>query len=497
MQNINAFLHKPKTIAHFLWNKKGGHPMRNRKRRIEPFSFYDHSHISQHFEKMASKGWMIEELTNWGWSYKKIEPQSLHFTVTYYPKASEFDPEPSEEQKRFYDFCEHTGWKLACASAQMQIFYNEQEHPIPIETDPVVEVDIIHQACKKSFISSYVVLLLLSIINGAMFLFRMFDNPIGVLSSSINISTGICWAMLFVYCITELTNYYIWHKKATKAAEEGVFLETPNTSLLQKGLLIGVDILLLYRFVPFVFMADSLERTIFILCFLYMGALIYLVNAIKKFLKRKKASAGTNRTITFLSSFVLSFTMIGAITFFTIYGLNHGLFSKDNETYEHNGATFTIHKDELPLTVEDIFGVDYDGYNKERRANESFLLAEFDIRQHARFDAEEFDQMPTLDYKIVLVKVPFLYDWCKDDLYYSGDNTLDDTWPDDMKSIYKSENPTPWKANEVYRLYFFDGSPRNRYLLCYDTYLVDIQFDQELTEEQIAIVAEKLNQNIN
>lgn len=468
--------------------------MKNRKRRIEPFSFYDHSGISRHFEKMASEGWMIEELSNFGWYYKKIEPQELHFSVTYYPKASEFDPEPSEEQKRFYDFCEHTGWKLACYSAQMQIFYNEEEHPIPIETDPIVEVDIIHKACKKSFLPAYVVLLLCSILNGLLFISRVLGDPIGVLSNSVNLSTGICWTILFVYCATELINYFIWHKKAAKVAEEGVFLETPNTSLLQKGMLGLVFILLLYWIVTLVFMTSSLERTIFITCFLYMGALIYLVNAIKKFLKKKKASSGTNRTITIISSFILSFAMIGGIVFFTIYGLNHGLFSEDKETYEHNGVTFTLHNDELPLTIEDIFNVKYDGYIKERRANESLFLAEFVMRQHARFDAKEFDEMPTLEYTIVIVKIPFLYNWCKEDLYYRADDTLDDSWPDEMKDTYQSENPTLWKAKEVYRLYSSDGSPRNRYLLCYENYLVDIQFDQELTEEQIAIVVKKLAQ---
>ena len=468
--------------------------MRDRKRKIEPYSFYDHSGISRHFEQMASRGWMIEELSNFGWCYRRIEPQELHFSVTYYPKASEFDPKPSEEQKRFYDFCEHTGWKLACASAQMQIFYNEQEHPIPIETDPVVEVDIIHKACKKSFLSSYAVLLFLSVLNGGMFISRLLGDPISLLSSSTNLSTGICWAMLFVFCIAEFINYFTWHKKAVKAAEEGVFLETPNTSLLQKGLLIGVAALLLYWIVTLIFMSDSLERTVFISCFLYMGALLYLVNAIKKFLKKKNVSAGTNRTITFLSSFVLSFAMIGSITFFTLYGLNHGLFNGNEETYEHNGATFTLHNDELPLTVEDIFDIDFDGYIKERRANESLLLAELVMRQHARFDAEEFDEMPTLEYTIVIVKVPFLYDFCKKDLYYRGDDTLDNTWPDEMKDIYKSENPAAWKAKEAYRLHYSDGSPGNRYLLCYDDYLVDIRFDQELTNEQIAIAAEKLAQ---
>ena len=467
--------------------------MKDRKRRIEPFSFYDHSGISKHLEKMASEGWMIDEISNFGWIYKKIEPQSIHFTVTYYPKASEFDPEPSEEQKRFYDFCEHTGWKLACYSAQMQIFYNEQEHPIPIETDPVVEVDIIHKACKKSFFPAYAVLILCSILNGALFISRVLGDPIGVLSSSTNLSTGICWTMLFVYCITELISYFRWHKKAIKAADEGVFLETPNTIILQKGLLIGVSAILVYWIVTLVFMADLLERTIYVLSFLYMTALIYSGNAIKKFLKRRKTSAKTNRTITFISIFVLAFALMGGIVFLTLYGSNHGFFSKDEETYEHNGTTFTLHNDELPLTVEDICDINYNGYIKERRENESLFLAEFVMSQYARYDAENFDEIPTLNYRIVIVKVPFLYDWCKKDLYYRADDTLDDTWPDEMNDIYHSVNPKAWKAKEVYQLYDMSG-PRNRYLICYENYIVDIEFDYELTEEQIAIIVSKLAQ---
>lgn len=471
--------------------------MKDKKRRIESLSFYDHSGISKHLERMAQKGWLIEQITNWGWIYKKIEPQTLHFTVTYYPKASEFDPEPSEAQKRFYDFCEHTGWILACASAQMQIFYNEQKEPIPIETDPVVEVDIIHKACKKSFLPAYAVLLLLSILNGGLFISRVFGHPIDLLSSPTNLSTGICWAMLLVFCIAEFINYFSWHKKAVKAAEEGVFLDTPNTTLLQKGLLIGVSLLLIYWFVTLLFMNDRLQSILFVIMFLYMSTLIFIVNAIKNFLKKKKASAGTNRTVTVISSFVLSFAMMGGITFFTIFAISHGIFDQGKETYEHNGETFVLHNDELPLTVEDIFDVTYDNYIKERRANESLLLGKFVMRQYPRFDAVEFKEMPRLEYTIVEVKLPFLYDWCKKELYYDGDTTSDDSWPDDMKSIYQPQEAIPWKAKEVYRLYSSDGSPMHRFLLCYDNLLIDIRFDQELTSEQIAIVAEILAPSSN
>ena len=75
--------------------------MKNRKRRVELLSFYDHVGISRHLEKMAAKGWMLEKITNLGWVYRRIEPKQLHFTVSYYSKASEFDPEPTGIRKHF------------------------------------------------------------------------------------------------------------------------------------------------------------------------------------------------------------------------------------------------------------------------------------------------------------------------------------------------------------------------------------------------------------
>ena len=120
--------------------------MKNTKRRYEVYSFFDYTGIAAHLTKMAEKGWLIEKLSNFGWTYRRIEPKKITFFISYFPKASDFDPEPTEEQKMFLDFCRHTGWELAASSAQMQIFYNDQENPIPIETDPAIEVETIHRA---------------------------------------------------------------------------------------------------------------------------------------------------------------------------------------------------------------------------------------------------------------------------------------------------------------------------------------------------------------
>ena len=212
--------------------------MKNTKRRIEPLSFFDHTGISGHLEKMAAKGWMIEKIVNTGWVYRRIEPKKIHFTVSYFPKASEFDPEPSEEQKMFHDFCAHTGWQLACTSAQLQIFYNERENPIPIETDPGLELQAIHASAKKGFIPPYIALLAIALLNGAMWISNLLGDPIDLLSTPTKLFTGFAWLLLAILCIVELVCYFRWHSKAKVAAEHGEFLKVPSTSKFQKVVLI-------------------------------------------------------------------------------------------------------------------------------------------------------------------------------------------------------------------------------------------------------------------
>lgn len=463
--------------------------MKDIKRRFEAFSFFDYTGIAKHLSQMAEKGWLIEKVSNFGWTYRRIPPKKLEFFVSYYPKASEFDPEPTEEQKEFHDFCEHTGWVLAATAAQMQIFYNERKDPTPIETDPVLEVETIHSAAKKSYLPTYFLLLLLSILNGALFVSRLLGDLIGLLSSNTSLLAGVMWLMLFLQCVMELCGYFIWHAKAKKAAERGDFLETPNLSRKQKILLGVVLICFVYWLISVVLLGTSMMRTVGIIMLLYTAAVIVLVNGMKGLLKRKKAPRTVNRTVTFLFSFLLAFSMMGIITFGVLRALQNGLFDRGRETYEYNGTTFTVYMDELPLTVEDLLDVQYDGYIRERRSEESLLLGQFVIWQHPRLN--DFIEMPSLEYTITEIKLPFLYEFCKNSLLNERNDEVVDGQVV-FADHYDPIDASPWQANEAYQLYWSSGYI-DRYLLCYEKRIIEITFLWEPTSEQMAIVADKLS----
>ena len=133
--------------------------MRETKRQMSLYSFYDHTGIEKHLARMAERGWLLCGLGQFLWHYRRIEPRRITFSVCYFPKATIYDPYPSERQEEFYDLCAHAGWTLAGSSGQMQVFYHQGENPTPIDTDPALEVEAIHQSAKKTVLPANFLLL--------------------------------------------------------------------------------------------------------------------------------------------------------------------------------------------------------------------------------------------------------------------------------------------------------------------------------------------------
>jgi len=94
----------------------------------------------------------------------------------------------------------------------------------------------------------------------------------------------------------------------------------------------------------------------------YLPGVFLLTRGMIAFLKKRKVSTGVNRTVTLLSAFVGAFLLVGGITWGVLFGSTCGWFAGSEETYEYHGNIFTAPQDKLPLTVEDLLDVDYDGY---------------------------------------------------------------------------------------------------------------------------------------
>lgn len=455
--------------------------MKTRKRRMEYFSFYDHTSLEEHFAKMAKKGWLIESISNLYYTYRRIEPKDIHFCVSYYPRASDFDPEPSVDQQTFHDFCAHTGWQLACTWHQMQVFYNELKSPIPLDTDPVMEVDTLHRACKKNFLPSYYCLLALGLFMGGYVLTRIYFDPIGLLSSSSQLLTGVANLCMLLISLVELITYFTWYRKAKLAAEDGIFVDTPSTTGFQKSIVGILLIALVWWLVNLFSLRNRVLGWIAVAMLVAMFAVILTVNGIKQGLKKAKASRGLNKALTLAACFLLPSVLIYAIIYV-------GMVIQAHDLRQHVPFDDAV----IPLTVSDFLEVDEDDYIKTNRNNETFLVGQRVVDIFGDWQAEGGIELPDLRYKVTTVHVPFLYDWCAKQVFRDQDE-INNGVPEGHRDIYKETDAAPWSANAAYRLYQEEGWWQNNFLLCYDDRIIEIRFDWEPTPDDMSIVSQKLN----
>lgn len=466
--------------------------MREKKRRMETFSFYDRSGLERHLARMAEQGWLLEKIGQFCWTYRRVEPRTLTFSVCYFPKASQFDPGPSEEQETFYDFCQYTGWILAAASAQLQVFYNEREDPVPIETDPITELDAIHRTMKRSFLPSQLLLLGVGLINEGMAVHRLLKDPIDMLSSTIALLAMMCWVLMFLLIGVEVIGYLLWHRKAVLAAERGEFLESKSHRSLQNACLAVVTLGLAYYFVS-TFVSGNQQMIVIMvvmLCF-YGPGLFLLVNGIKGLLKRQKVSASVNRVVTFVGSVVLGVVLITFVTGGIMGASARGWLGGDQETYEYDGRTYTLDRAPLPLALDDLLDGNFDYYTRRRQDEQTFLLGQCTVNQWPIGPVELFPERIYLDYEIILVKAPFLYDLCREAKLHERDGWS--SYRDEGRYCYESADPAPWGAEEAYR-WIRGDVPSNQFLLFYPERIVEISldWDGEPAPEQMALVGERL-----
>ncbi len=449
--------------------------MRNRKRRMECFSFYDHTGIERHLTEMARKGWMIEKMGNQSWTYRRIEPRELHFTVTYFPKANDFAPAPSEKQQEFYELCAQTGWEFVCDWFQMQVFYNTAEEPVPVDTDPVFQVETIHRACKAGFLWGYTLLFVVGAI-GSYFLYSgLVGHTLHFLSRPTSMFVYPCTFLLLLLCGVDLAAYFSWHHKAVKLAKDGVFLDTPSTAEFQKLVaVLGLGSLLCFWAVNLFSGQSLLMALLSCLMFIAVFLTMRLTEVVKQALKRKNIEAGQNRFLTAGAAFLISAALMGCVIALGV------LFSGFTSMEE------AVDMEAPPLRVEELTETPYENYITLYSQDTSLLLHRLEVEQRPHFEDTASPDVPTMKYELYQVNLPALYD------HFARQMKRLALLAAGKGAELTAVDAALFGANEAYRLAAGDGTLSNRYIVFYPNQLVDMEFSWPLTEEQMILAGEKL-----
>ena len=433
--------------------------MRDVKRRIETYSLYDRSAISSHLEAMAAKGWQLERMSNLTWTYRRAQPQKLHYAVTYYPSGSAFDPEPNSELEEFYELCEHEGWEYVTGFAEMQIFENSRGNPTTLETDPAVELETIHKSAKRRLLTPYWILFAICVVFAFLGLGKLFTDPVYALSGLYSVPAGVCSALCAAALAVELVGYYRWRSRAREAAAHGESVETKSPYQALRVLLIlalaALAVMLLCMFI----VGDNYMR--FTICVI-LGVYIIgsaIMRASTKLFKRR----GSSKTKTM----VLSVALVFAVCF--------ALYSASAPTANDLGEEFYSAEEDYVnsmLTLAALVGHETPGYMPSWSKRESVLLAQRSVRDWYResYYTDSSENIGALEYTTTFVKLPALYGFCERTASRGGENV----------------DPAPWGALRAYSM----GG--DAYTLCYDGRIVEISLPFTPTDEQMAIVDEKL-----
>ena len=482
---------------------------RQKKQEINLYAYYDHAGIVRHLEDMARQGWQLEKAGSVFWIYRRCKPAELRYAVVYFSKASQFDPEPPAEQREFWELCKATGWELVTNRYQMQIFRNPAPDAIPIETDPVVQVENVRAAMKKGSARANWCLLATSLLQ-LWLQSRSVYTIRDLLLSTFTLLAILIWLMLGIKAVVELIGYYRWCRKARTAAEEEGVLLSPRTRKWWQILQILGLLVIFTVDLPLLLLGPSLSpstRVVILVSFFCYAVLLLIIYGSRQLMKKKGFSAEANMGLNILIAIVGTFVLMGGLIWMSFRVADDpGLRGHVNAETRTSPAypagdtehTYTVYHDPLPLTVEDLVGETvYKDYSCYREIQGSPLLTEYTYKQEVPFVFSISEQDgPELSYDVYQVGLDSLYNSVKrsffKDTVYTFHGQIDFVIPHG----WVAADAAPWGALDAYQYHDEDGQPYGSYLLCYDSRFVEISFDAwnaaPPTAEQMTLVGKVL-----
>lgn len=422
--------------------------MKEFKRVVPMYSFYDRTGIQNYLQEQAAKGWMLEKVGTVLWRFRRMDPRDLKFSVVYFPEADACDPVPGEGEQTFREFCEHAGWHFVASQAQMQIFYSTSVNPVPIDTDPAIEVQNIHKSMKKSELLSHWMLLVTAVLQVVVQCLGFTTNPLGYLSWNVNLYFILFWPSMILMCTARLICYYRWYRRAKRAAEEGEFLASRGFHCVEAVWALIAAVGLMACALPGKNKASA--AIVFIGVVVGLGILGVSIAA-REYFKKRGYTAAQNKVRTIIVTIVAVLILTAIVTAGVFYVV-------ENTDDDQSPA----------IGLSDLMDVEYETLMLED--SESILLG----RQRVTHYNVQKLPMTELQYQVLHVKADFLYEMCREKVLTEGYFEL---YPIDGE---------PWGAVEVYEAW--RNEELQGYELCYEDYIVCLWPSWEMTEAQMAII---------
>ncbi len=199
--------------------------MKDVKYTVMDAQLYDYPYIQKRLSDQAAQGWHLEKIGGLLWKYRRGEPKRVRYEITYSPAASAFNSRPTDQEEDLADLCAQAGWVRVASAGQLQIFRNEDPNATPLETDERERLKNIRKTMKKHFFPQYILMVFLFLLQFAMHASNLLRWPSRTLSSSLTVFTLVMLPMISLIYLILCTDSLFWLRRAQKAVDEG--LEIP------------------------------------------------------------------------------------------------------------------------------------------------------------------------------------------------------------------------------------------------------------------------------
>lgn len=454
---------------------------RDKKRQMFWYQVNDSEAVARHLEKMAAKGWLLEGVDNWYFTYRRAEPVEVKYAVTYFPEASVYDPGLTEGQETYADYCQAAGWELAGAYGPVQYFRSTRPDPVPIETDEAVKLNAIRRTMRKTFVLAHVFLLVIPLVSLPAILQQIRWGALSFFSSNISVGTGLMMASIALYCVGLLLDYLVWLLRSRYAVARGGTCVKPHTRarLWATDVLLAVCVVAVGSFL--IDQSFGLKTLLLVFLALYTGIMLLSRWVLRK-LKQSGSSRENIRGIMIALAIGVGLVMGIGTPFLSIRLADAGILHTGREpaetytkTYENVSWSYTVNifYDELPVTLEDL------GYavTPEDHCSYEAAVSRSPLAVHRKYTQEAFNSdshLPRLFYQSFETRWSWVLEICWERLLAE-------------RRSGQELDPAPWGAEEAYR-----DEEWSTYLLRYPDRIITMNLWYDATPEQMETVVEAL-----
>lgn len=460
--------------------------MSRTKRLFVPLSPYEQQAMETLLEKQAAQGWLLTKMGSWFWTFEKTDPRPLQFAVTYFSRATEYDPLPTDGQQDKETLCAQSGWHLAARRHDLQVFYTADADALPLETDPVVRVESMYRAMVRLTIRP-------RLFTAALCLFWMLlcfldfrKDAIRFLCDRIDVITMPVWGLMLLACLVDVIACLTWHPKAYRMAEEtGTFLP-PRIPLWVSWFCLAIVVIL---YIAAVF-GSALPPEWFLVWLCICAAAIGGGTLMRNHLRRKKYPSELNKAATgfaVLAVYVVGLAILMAVSISSHAGQADHVVAG---SYESNGRTYEIYNDPLPLSVNDLMETDA-VYSDTAFADSASPLLRQRMYDHSPI-VPQYAGAPAIWYTIYDTDFDFVQDIVVNQLLDEHQNEVQEDGTV-FTDCYVPIDSIPCGAEAAYQLRWSTSGLIPQYLLCWPGRVVELSFAYlEPSEEQLAKAAELL-----